>query len=533
MGVKKYIFITGGVLSSLGKGVASASIGCLLESRGLCITMQKIDPYLNVDPGTMSPFQHGEVYVAADGTETDLDLGHYERFTSLEAKKENNFTAGQIYNSVIKKERKGDYLGKTVQVVPHVTEEIKKFIRRAARGLKIDASIIELGGTVGDIEGLPFLETMRQLILETGPENCLNIHLTLVPYVKSAGETKTKPTQHSVAKLREIGIAPDIILCRTERPLTRETRKKIALFCNVREHAVIEAMDVESIYEIPIRFQEQKLDSMILKHLNIEDKKQDLGKWKKNLGKLKNTSKTLSIAVVGKYTSLQDSYKSIQEALTHAGISTGTRIEIEWIESDLLEGKNIRRALENCRGILIPGGFGSRGIEGKILAAEYARENNIPFLGICAGLQCAVIEFARNVCGMKDANSTEFEPGTAYPVIDLLPGQDKIRKKGATMRLGTFPCVLKKGTTAAAAYKKTLIQERHRHRYEFNKNFEKELSGRGMVFAGTSPDSRLAEIIELPSLRFFLACQFHPEFKSRFGKPHPLFKEFVSHAREE
>ncbi len=530
MGVTKYIFVTGGVLSSLGKGVASASIGCLLESRGLKITMQKIDPYLNVDPGTMSPFQHGEVYVAQDGTEADLDLGHYERFTSLEAAKSNNFTAGQIYHSVISKERRGDYLGKTVQVVPHVTEEIKKFIKKAVKGKELDAAIIELGGTVGDIEGLPFLETIRQLVLEAGPENCVNIHLTLVPYVKSAGEVKTKPTQHSVAKLREIGIVPDIILCRTESALTREAKKKIALFCNVREEAVIEAIDVESIYEIPIRFQEQKLDEMILKKLALQGSSQDMRLWKKNLKKYHRADKKVKIAVAGKYTKLHDSYKSISEALTHAATSLDARAQIEWVETDLLSRDNIKSVMDGSDAILIPGGFGTRGIEGKILAVQYARENKIPFFGICAGMQCAVIEFARNVCGLKDANSTEFDPDTPNPVIHFLPGQVKIKAKGATMRLGSFPCAIEKKTAAAGAYKTALVQERHRHRYEFNMEFKERFIRKGMVFSGLSPDGELLEIMELPGHPWFLSCQFHPEFKSRFGKPHPLFKEFIKHA---
>ena len=527
MKMPKYIFVTGGVLSSLGKGIASASIGCLLESRGLKITIQKVDPYLNVDPGTMSPFQHGEVYVTDDGAETDLDLGHYERFTSLRIGKENNFTAGRIYHSVITKERRGDYLGKTVQVVPHVTDEIKRFIKRVARGKDLDVVIVELGGTVGDIEGLPFLEAVRQFPLDVGRENCLNIHLTLVPYIRSAKEVKTKPTQHSVARLREIGIEPDILLCRTEEPLSPDARRKIALFCSVDEKAVIDAIDVESIYEVPIRFQEQGLDRMIMKGLNLRRRKQNLNVWKKNLRKLKYSRGSANIAVVGKYTQLFDSYKSISEALVHAGIASDSRVEVSWVDSEEIEKNGPGRLLRKANGILIPGGFGGRGIEGKIIAAGFARKKKIPFLGICVGMQCAVIEFARGKCRLNDANSSEFAPSTPDAVIDLMPEQKKVKEKGGTMRLGSYPCHLKRGSFARQAYGKRNVHERHRHRYEFNMTYREQFEKAGMALSGLSPDGRLVEIIELQEHPWFVACQFHPEFKSRFGAPHPLFRDFI------
>ena len=526
----KYVFVTGGVLSSLGKGIASASIGCLLESHGLKITIQKIDPYLNIDPGTMSPYQHGEVYVTDDGAETDLDLGHYERFTSLNAGRENNFTTGQIYDSIIRKERRGDYLGKTVQVVPHVTDEIKRFIKRVARGKNLDVVIVELGGTVGDIEGLPFLETIRQFSLDVGRENCLNIHLTLVPYIKSAMEIKTKPTQHSVARLREIGIEPDILLCRTEKALSQDAKRKIALFCSVGEKAVIEAVDVESVYEVPIRFQEQGLDTMIMKRLSLRRRRQDLNAWKKNLRRLKNARRSVAIAVVGKYTQLFDSYKSINEALVHAGIVSDSRVEIFWVDAEEIEKNGPCTLLRKVDGILVPGGFGSRGIEGKITACGFARKKDIPFLGICVGMQCAVIEFARGKCRLNGANSSEFAPATAHSVIDLLPEQRKVKKKGGTMRLGLYPAEIRRGTFASKAYKERKIHERHRHRYEFNMSYREKLEKVGMVLSGLSPDGRLVEIIELPGHSWFVACQFHPEFKSRFGAPHPLFRDFVRSA---
>ena len=523
----KYIFVTGGVLSSLGKGIASASIGCLLESHGLKITIQKIDPYLNVDPGTMSPFQHGEVYVTGDGAETDLDLGHYERFTSLRTGKENNFTAGQIYFSVISKERKGDYLGKTVQVVPHVTDEIKRFIKKVGRGKSLDVVIVEIGGTVGDIEGLPFLEAIRQFPLDIGRENCLNIHLTLVPYVRSAREVKTKPTQHSVARLREIGIEPDILLCRTEEPLSADAKHKISLFCSVDEKAVIDAIDVKSIYEVPIGFQEQRLDAMIMKKLRLRRRKQDLSVWKKNLRRLRNSRRSVTIAVVGKYTQLFDSYKSIGEALVHAGIACDSKMEISWVDAEDIEENGPGALLRKADGILIPGGFGGRGIEGKIIAAGFARKKRIPFLGICVGMQCAVVEFGREKCKLSGANSSEFDHSTPHPVIDLLPEQREVKEKGGTMRLGSYPCHVKSGTFAYRAYKTGTIHERHRHRYEFNMNYREQFEEAGMLLSGLSPDERLVEIIELPKHPWFVACQFHPEFKSRFGEPHSLFRDFV------
>lgn len=526
----KYIFITGGVLSSLGKGIASASIGCLLESHGLRITIQKIDPYLNVDPGTMSPYQHGEVYVTDDGAETDLDLGHYERFTTLEARKENNFTAGQIYHSIITKERKGSYLGKTVQVVPHVTNEIKRFMKKVTRQKTLDVVIVELGGTVGDIEGLPFLEAIRQFPIDIGRENCLNIHLTLVPYVKSARELKTKPTQHSVSKLREIGIEPDILLCRTEEALSKEAKKKIALFCSVNKNAVVDAVDVESIYEVPLRFHEQELDKMIINRLKLPAKKQSMRKWKKNLMKLKNTSQTVTIAVVGKYTQLFDSYKSIHEALIHAGIASDSTVKIYRVDTEQIEKTGARRLLKAADGILIPGGFGNRGIEGKITACNFARKQKVPFLGICVGMQCAVIEFARQACGLDTANSSEFAPSTPHPVIDLMPEQKKIKKKGGTMRLGSYPASIKSGTLTHKAYKAAKIEERHRHRYEFNMKYREQFEKAGMVLSGLSPDGKLLEIIEVAKHPWFVGCQFHPEFKSRFGIPHPLFRDFVKAA---
>ncbi|MCK4325971.1 CTP synthase [bacterium] len=523
----KYIFVTGGVLSSLGKGIASASIGCLLESRGLKITIQKIDPYLNVDPGTMSPYQHGEVYVTDDGAETDLDLGHYERFTSLEMGKENNFTTGQIYYSVISKERRGDYLGKTVQVVPHVTDEIKGFVKRATRGKNLDVVIVEVGGTVGDIEGLPFLEAIRQVPLDIGRDNCLNIHLTLVPYVRSAREVKTKPTQHSVARLREIGIQPEILLCRTEKPFSREARKKIALFCNVTEEAIIQAIDVDSIYEVPLTFKEQGLDGIIIKRLGLPRKRQDLSQWEEMLKRLKNPTTSTEIAVIGKYVRLRDAYKSINEALIHAGASNNCRVEAKLVDAEEIEKEGADKLLEGVRGILVPGGFGDRGIEGKIEAIRYARQKRVPFLGICLGMQCAVIEFARNVCGLKSANSSEFNPTTPHAVIDLLPEQRKVKDKGGTMRLGSYPCQLPPDSLARKAYGKSRIGERHRHRYEFNMQYKRQLTEAGMELSGLSPDGRLVEIIEIDSHPWFVACQFHPEFKSKLSHPHPLFRDFI------
>ncbi|MFH1771646.1 MAG: CTP synthase [Candidatus Omnitrophota bacterium] len=527
----KYIFVTGGVVSSLGKGIASASIGKLLEARGLKITIVKCDPYINVDPGTMNPFQHGEVYVTDDGAETDLDLGHYQRFTNAKLTKDNNITTGKVYYSVISKERKGDYLGKTVQIIPHITNEIKNRIKRVSYNQKIDVVIVEIGGTVGDIEGLPFLESIRQLKLELGKDYALNIHVTLVPFIKSAGEIKTKPTQHSVGTLREIGIIPDIILCRTEKVLAKEARDKIALFCNVDAEAVIPAIDVKSIYEVPFNFKREGLDKLIVRLLNLKCPEGNLSEWdKKVLAKLRSPKKEISIAVVGKYITLQDAYKSIYEALTHGAIANSAKLILKKVDSEDIEKHSAEKYLKGVKGILVPGGFGARGIEGKIQAVRFARENNIPFFGICLGLQAAVIEFARGACGLKGANSTEFNKNTRYPVISLLEEQKKTKIKGASMRLGAYECALGKQTKAYAAYKKEKIHERHRHRYEFNNSYRDTMAKHGMVFSGINPKENLVELVELENHPWFVACQFHPEFKSKPDKAHPLFREFISHA---
>lgn len=524
----KYIFITGGVVSSLGKGISCASIGKLLESRGLKVTLIKCDPYINVDPGTMNPYQHGEVYVTEDGAETDLDLGHYERFTNAKLTKDNNITTGKIYYSVISKERRGDYLGKTVQIIPHITNEIKENIKRVAYGQRIDVVIVEIGGTVGDIEGLPFLEAIRQLKLELGKTYAINIHVTLVPYIKSAGEIKTKPTQHSVGTLREIGIIPDVIICRTEKRLSREAKEKIGLFCNVDKEAVIPAVDVKSIYEVPVSFEKAGLDTLILQLLNLKCEERDLSEWKNSVvKKLKYPKNEVQIAVIGKYITLQDAYKSIYEALTHGAIANEARLIVKRVDSEDIEKNGAERYLKNVKGILIPGGFGSRGIEGKIKAIKFARENNIPFLGICLGMQTAVIEFARNVCNLKKANSTEFDEHTKYPVISLLQEQKKVKTKGATMRLGSYRCRLKKASSAYSAYKKEKIFERHRHRYEFNNSYREVMEKNGMIFSGIYPTRNLVEIIELKDHPWFVACQFHPEFKSKPDRAHPLFREFI------
>ena len=527
----KYIFITGGVVSSLGKGIASASIGKLLEIEGLRVTLAKFDPYLNVDPGTMNPYQHGEVYVTEDGTETDLDLGHYERFTNALLGKNNNVTTGQIYNTVIEKERKGEYLGSTVQVIPHITDEIKRRIKLVTSGKYFDVVICEIGGTVGDIESLPFLEAIRQFRQDVGKDNVLYIHLTLIPYLKAAQEVKTKPTQHSVGKLREIGIQPDILLCRTEKKLTKEAKEKITLFCNVEKEAVIEAPDVETIYEVPIVFKEGGLDKIIKRRLKLKSKKGNLRNWKKKIVNVAlNPSKKIKIAVVGKYIQLQDAYKSIYEALKHAGIANDCEVEIKKVNAEKLTKNSVSKYLRDVKGILIPGGFGQRGIEGKVVAINYARINEIPFLGICLGMQCAVIEFARNVCHLKKADSTEFSRRTKYPVISLLEEQRKIKNLGGTMRLGAYSCTLKKGTHSYRAYKKELIYERHRHRYEFNNKFRRTMRKNGLVIAGVHKSKNLVEIIELRDHPWFVASQFHPEFKSKPDKAHPLFVNFVKHA---
>ncbi|MBN1405990.1 MAG: CTP synthase [Candidatus Omnitrophica bacterium] len=527
----KYIFVTGGVVSSLGKGITSASIGKLLESRGLKVSLIKCDPYINVDPGTMNPYQHGEVYVTDDGAETDLDLGHYERFTNAVLTKDNNITTGKVYYSVISKERKGDYLGKTVQIIPHITDEIKDGIEKAAGNQKIDVVIVEIGGTVGDIEGLPFLEAIRQLRLEKGKDYAINIHVTLIPYIKSAGEIKTKPTQHSVGTLREIGIIPDIIVCRTERPISKEAKDKIALFCNVDSEAVIPAIDVENIYEVPVCFKKEGLDKLIIRLLNLKCKDNDLADWENTvLKRLKQPSSAVEIAVVGKYITLQDAYKSIYEALVHGGIANDTKLIIRKIDSEDIEKCGAKKCLEGVYGILVPGGFGSRGIEGKIKAIQYARENKIPYFGLCLGMQAAVIEFARNACGLRSANSTEFGRKIKYPVISLLEEQKHIDDKGATMRLGAYKCMIKKDTKAYKAYKKAVIYERHRHRYEFNNKYKDILEKHGMVFSGIHPKGSLVEIVELKGHPWFVACQFHPEFKSKPEKGHPLFKDFIKAA---
>jgi len=521
----KFIFVTGGVLSSLGKGVASASIGALLEGLGLSITLQKLDPYLNVDPGTMNPYQHGEVFVTEDGAETDLDLGHYERFTNTNLSKLNNITAGKIYNSVLEKERKGAYLGSTVQVIPHVTDEIKSMILKASKDK--DIAIVEIGGTVGDIESLPFLEAIRQVATDIGKENVLYVHVTLVPYLSKSGELKTKPTQHSVKELRSIGIQPDIIVCRTEKPLSPELKAKIALFCNLKPEYVIQNIDAESLYEVPLMLEEEGLGEIICEKLGFACTKPDLSDWIEIVNKEKNLKKTVNIALVGKYVELHDAYLSVAEALKHAGIANDSHVEILWINAEHVTYENAHELLKEADGILVPGGFGDRGIEGKIAAIKYARENKIPFFGICLGMQCAVIEFARNVLGLEKANSTEFDENTPYPVIDIMPEQKEIFTKGGTMRLGLYPCKLEEGTLAHRIYNDELVYERHRHRYEFNNEFKERFRQAGMVFSGISPDRRLVEIIELKDHPWFVGVQFHPEFKSRPQKPHPIFTDFI------
>jgi len=534
----KYIFITGGVISSLGKGITSASIGKILESRGLKVTLMKFDPYINVDPGTMNPYQHGEVYVTDDGAETDLDLGHYERFVSAQMTKFNNLTTGQVYNAVISKERRGDYLGKTIQVIPHITNEIKERLKKLASVSAAEVVIVEIGGTVGDIESLPFLEAARQFGTDVGRENVLYIHLTLVPYIKCSDEIKTKPTQHSVGTLREIGIQPDILICRTEKSLTEEVKEKISLFCNVRKEAVIEAKDVESIYQLPLVFKNQILDEIILSHFHLICKLSDLKNWEKNVvDRALNPRHKVTIALVGKYISLQDSYKSIYESLIHAGIENDTRVEIKKVDSEDIEKYGPEKLLKDVSGILVPGGFGYRGIEGKIKAIRFARKNKIPFLGLCLGMQCAVIDFARDACGLKEANSTEFKLKTKQPVISLLEEQRKIKDLGGTMRLGAYPCKIRKNTLAFRLYKRALIHERHRHRYEFNNKYKKILERKGMVFSGIYPKKDLVEIIEISASGgnnhpFFIAVQFHPEFKSKPDKAHPLFGGFIQAALE-
>lgn len=538
----KFIFITGGVLSSLGKGLAAASIAALMESRGLRVTLQKLDPYINVDPGTMNPLQHGEVFVTDDGAETDLDLGHYERFTHVCMSKKNNFTSGSIYYSVITKERRGDYLGGTVQVIPHVTDEIKSCIRGAVDDF--DLMIVEIGGTVGDIESLPFLEAIRQFRNDVGRENVLYIHVTLVPYMKTSGEVKTKPTQHSVKELRGIGIQPDILLCRTEKNLSTDIKAKLAHFCNVEPDGVITAIDVESIYEVPIQFHQEGLDEKILRLLNIWTRTPVLDPWEQLIHRLKEPAYQVRIAIVGKYIDLTESYKSLNEALVHGGAAHSTRVLLDYVDSENVEKEGGEALIEGADAILIPGGFGQRGVEGKIKAITYARENRVPFLGICLGMQLATVEFARNIAGMEKAHSMEFDKHTPYPVIYLMrewfdyKNNQTIRRDensdfGGTMRLGAYPCVLEPQTFASQAYQQPEISERHRHRYEFNNEFRDILAGHGLRFSGLSPDRNLVEIIEIPDHPWFLGCQFHPEFKSRPMEPHPLFKAFVGKALEE
>ncbi len=523
----KFIFVTGGVVSGLGKGITAASLGRLLKSRGFSVTALKFDPYVNVDAGTMSPLQHGEVFVTEDGAETDLDLGHYERFIDVNLSKSNNVTTGKIYNSVITKERKGEFLGGTVQVVPHITNEIKERILRVASESLADIVICEIGGTVGDIESLPFLEAIRQFKSDVGREDTMYVHVTIIPYLSASGEQKSKPTQHSVRELRSIGIQPDAIVCRSEQPLTREMKDKIALFCDITKDAVIENRDATSIYEVPILLEEQGLGTIALRKLGLTDRGQDMIEWRKIVQKIRNPEKRARIALVGKYVALHDAYLSIAESLTHAGIANDCRVEIEWVFSEALENGDPAALLEGVDGILIPGAFGHRGIEGKYNAARYARRNNIPFLGICMGMQCAIIDFARDALGLEGADSTEFTPDAVYPVIDLMPEQKGIENMGGTMRLGAYPCRLTPGTRAHAAYGEEMIHERHRHRFEVNNAYRERLEAAGMKAAGVWPQGNLIEIVELESHPWFVGTQFHPEFKSRPTRPHPLFREFI------
>ena len=531
----KYIFVTGGVVSSLGKGITAASLGRLLKSRGYRVTIQKFDPYINIDPGTMSPYQHGEVFVTDDGAETDLDLGHYERFIDINLSKNSNTTTGKIYQSVINKERRGDYLGGTVQVIPHITNEIKERVFRVGQQDNADFVITEIGGTVGDIESLPFLEAIRQVKKDVGKNDVLYIHVTLVPYISAAGELKTKPTQHSVKELRSIGISPDIIVCRSEKPISKEMREKMAMFCDVDPDAVIQNLTARSIYEVPMLMEEQGLDTIVLRKLEMEDKPKDMQGWHDMVARiLKKYDKKVTIAVVGKYVALQDAYISITESLRHAAVANEAELDIHWVNAEEIEADDtdMDKVMAGVDGILVPGGFGNRGIEGKIKAIQYAREHKIPFFGICLGMQCAVIEFARHVCGMADANSSEFNPNSAHPVIDLMPEQIDVEDLGGTMRLGLYPCKVYPDTLTSKAYNAELIYERHRHRYEFNNAFREEIVGKGLVLGGTLPNGRLVEIVELPESEhpWFLGAQFHPEFKSRPTNPHPLFRDFVGAA---
>jgi len=525
----KYIFVTGGVVSSLGKGITAASLGRLLKNRGFNVTIQKFDPYINIDPGTMSPYQHGEVFVTDDGAETDLDLGHYERFIDINLSKRSNITAGKVYWSVINKERKGDYLGSTVQVIPHITNEIKENVYRVGKEDNADVVITEIGGTVGDIESLPFMEAIRQVKKEVGRNDVLYIHVTLVPYINAAGELKTKPTQHSVKELRSIGIQPDILVCRSEKHISDEMKEKLALFCDVEPEAVIENRTCSSIYEVPLMMQDQGLDDIVIKKLGLEERPCDMTEWKEMVHKILNPSKDITVAIVGKYVALHDAYLSVAEALSHAGIETDTKVHIRWIDSEELDDLSVdpKELYEGIDGIVVPGGFGSRGVEGKIRTIQYVRENNIPFLGLCLGMQCAVMEFARNVCGMEGATSSEFDESAKYKVIDLMSDQIDVDKKGGTMRLGIYPCKVEAGTKTREAYGEDLIYERHRHRYEFNNEYRQQLTDAGLVISGTSPDGRLVESVEVKNHPFFIGTQAHPELKSRPNNAHPLFRGLV------
>ena len=526
----KHVFITGGVVSSLGKGITAASLGCLLKGRGLRVVIQKFDPYLNVDPGTMSPFQHGEVFVTDDGAETDLDLGHYERFVDENLTRDSNVTSGSVYYNVIRKERRGDYLGGTVQVIPHVTNEIKERVARVARDPRVDVVITEIGGTVGDIESLPFLEAIRQYRIDIGRRNVIYIHVTLIPFISTSGELKTKPTQHSVNELRSIGIQPDIIVCRSDRPISQDLKEKIALFTDVESRAVISCVDAPHLYAVPLNLRDEGLDSLVVDKLGLDAGRLQLDDWTALVDRVKQATGTVRIALVGKYVQLRDAYLSVVEALRHAATHHGRNLEIIWVDAETLQEEEITSRLESADGILVPGGFGVRGIEGKILSARYARENAVPYLGLCLGLQVAVAEFARHMADMPGANSSEFDPSTEYPVIDLLPGQACVADMGGTMRLGASPTKVKTGTKAHAAYGEEFISERHRHRYEVNNEYRERLVQAGLVVSGVTPDDRLVEIVELPDHPWFVACQFHPEFKSRPIRPHPLFRDFVGAA---
>lgn len=523
----KYIFVTGGVVSGLGKGITAASLGMLLKARGLKVAAQKLDPYINVDPGTMNPYQHGEVFVTEDGAETDLDLGHYERFIDENLTKFSNITSGRIYWNVLNKERSGAYLGQTVQVIPHITNEIKEFIYAGAKASKADILITEIGGTIGDIEGQPFLEAIRQIAIEEGRGNCVFIHVTLVPYLKFAGEHKSKPTQHSVKELQSLGITPDIIVTRSDEPIGESIKKKIAMFCNVKEDCVIENLTVPNLYEVPVMLHNNGLDKVVCRSLAIDTRDPDLSSWTDMLENMKNSSKTINIALVGKYVKLHDAYLSVSEALTHAGFDCGAKVKIKWVDSETISAETAPKLLGDSQGIFIPGGFGLRGIEGKIEACRFARENNVPFFGICLGMQTAVIEFARNVCGLAGANSREFNENTQYPVLDLMPDQKGVIPKGGTMRLGSYPCKILAGSALEKAYGTAMISERHRHRYEFNNNFREMMKNNGLLLSGTSPDDRIVEAIEYPRNKFFVGVQFHPEFRSRPNSPHPLFLAFI------